>query len=72
MKKFKLDGYHAYVITETDDGFYINNCNGFLMESEQLLELSKGLAEYASKRREEIEEFNRKRAVELEREIRGF
>ena len=63
--KRKINSYGAYVITETDDGYYLSDCNGFVFESEDLIEIGKGLIEFAKHHKTELEQHNIEREKEL-------
>lgn len=67
--EFRLNGYDAYVITDTEQGCFINNCNGFYMEAEQMIELGKKLIATGRKKgvKEDILEYNRQNKIEYER-----
>lgn len=72
MKKFDLNGYNAYVIIEDKNGFYINDCNGFLMEAEQMKKLANGLINFANKYEKELRCYNIKREVEFNKELKEW
>lgn len=70
--KFKLGSILAYLIHETDDGCYISNCNGFVMESEQAIEVGKKLIEFSKKHAEELRQHNIERNIEYKKELEGY
>lgn len=67
--KFDYGFLSAYVINETKDGYFINDCNGFVMESEQMLELADGLIKFAMKHKEELKKHNIEREIEFEKKL---
>ncbi len=56
--KRKINPFSAYVINITDDGYYLSDCNGFVFESEDLIEIGKNLINYAKKHKEELKQHN--------------
>lgn len=62
----------AYVFNETEDGIYINNGNGFVMENEQMIEIANKMINYANKNKNILREHNKKRKIEFEEELKGF
>lgn len=69
---FSLDGFNVYMIRKSEDGFYISNCNGFLMEAEQMVEIATGLIKYANKYKNEITVYNQNRRIEVDNELNGY
>lgn len=70
--KFDLGGYNAYVIREHNGGYLINDCNGFLMEPEQMIEISKGLMLCAVQDEGKINAYNEKHKREFEEQLKSF
>ena len=70
MKQY-LNGYNAYVIIEHKDGYYLCNGNGFMLTSEELMDIVKNLIKYAKKHNEHILEHNNKRQIELYNEMKS-
>lgn len=66
--KFDFNNFSAYVIHEYEDGCFISDCYGFVMEAEQMKELAKGLIDFADKHKEDLEEHNQQRKIEHENE----
>ena len=58
--------YKAYVIDQTEDGFYLSDGNGFILESEDLVEIGEGLIKFAKKHKRDILEHNERVKKELE------
>lgn len=50
MINFNLNGYYAYVITDSENGCFINDGLGYYMEADQMLELGKKLVATAKKK----------------------
>ena len=50
----KRSTYKAYVINQTEDGFYLSDGNGFVLESEDLIEIGEGLIKFAKKHKSDI------------------
>ena len=67
--KFELNGFNAYVISEHNGGYVINDCNGFLMTPEQMIEISRGLMLCAMQDEGEINAYNEKRKIEFEEQL---
>lgn len=65
----KFNYLTVYVINEHEDGFYISDGNGFVIESEQAIEIGKGLIEFAKKHSETLKEHNIKRDIEFKQEL---
>lgn len=59
MDKSYLDKFTAYVINKHNDGYYLSNGNGFILESEQLLDIGENLIKFAKKHKEDIIETNK-------------
>ena len=68
---FPLDGLFAYVITDTDDGCFISDCHGTVMEAAQMKYLAKRLLETAKNKGGEIAEANKRKQIELDRMMNG-
>lgn len=68
----KFNYLTAYVINEHEDGFYISDGNGFVVESEQAIEIGKGLIEFAKKHSEILKKHNIKRDAEFKQELGGY
>lgn len=70
--KFRLDSFNAYVINKVEGGYFLSNGNGFVIESEQAIEIGKGLIEFAKKHSKELEKYNINRNIELQKEINSY
>ena len=70
--KFATNGMYAYCITETEDGCFINNGHGYVMESEQMIDIANKMIKYAKKHKIELEQHNIQRRAELEAGMRGW
>ena len=68
--KFNL--FSAYTINKQDDGFFISDGNGFVMESEQAIEIGKGLIKFAKKNSEALKTHNIKRDIEFKQELNSY
>lgn len=70
--EFEYGGFDTYLIHKNEDGFYISNSNGFLMEAEQMLEVAIGLIRYADKHKNEIPIYNQKRKIDFDNEVASY
>ena len=72
--EFNFNGYMAYVIQDTEEGCYIFNNHGFVMEAEQMLKLAKRLRETANAKgiKNNLVEHNRKRKIDFEKELGAY
>ena len=48
----------AYVIEETEDGYYMADGNGFMLTADELLDIAKNITKFAKLHKKDIEEFN--------------
>lgn len=69
--EFIIDGCNAFVIQEKEDGLYLNDCHGYVMEYEQVKEVCKGLLNYAEKHKEELEQHNINTELKYEKIMNG-
>lgn len=72
--KFNLNGFNSvYCITDDDDGCFIRNGNGYIMEADQMIEVGKKLIATAKKKgvKQEIIEHNRKTKIEFYNGLTG-
>ena len=60
MEKDYLTGFMAYVINQHEDGYFLSDGNGFIIESEDLIEIGKNLISFAKKHKEDIIAHNEK------------
>lgn len=67
--EFDLSGITAYCIQDTDEGCFIFNSHGFVMEAEQMLELAKKLRRTALSKgiKKQLVEHNKNREIEIEK-----
>ncbi len=56
--KFNLNG-NAFQIVKAENGFYLRNCNGFVMEYSQVKEVCEGLLNYAEKNKDKLNKYNK-------------
>lgn len=61
-----------YMINKTQDGYFIRDCNGFVKNAEETIEIAKGLICFSKKHQEEIEQYNIQRNIEFEKELFGY
>lgn len=54
MENNYLDRFCAYVINPHEDGCYLSDGNGFILESDDLLDIGKNLISFAKKHKEDI------------------
>lgn len=66
MEKGYLCGFWAYVINQHEDGYYLSDGNGYILESEDLLDIGKNLISFAKKHKEDIIRHNDLNRKELE------
>lgn len=71
MKK-QINPYQAYIINTTKDGMYINDCNGFVFEADDLIEIGQNLIKFAKKHSKQLETHNIERKIRFEQELRGW
>ena len=72
LDKSYLDRFTAYLINEHKDGYYLSDGNGFLLESEELLDIGQNLIKFAKKHKKSIEEANKIRKQEFEQTWNGY
>lgn len=48
----------AYVIEETEDGYYMADGNGFMLTADELLDIAKNITKFAKLHKKDIEECN--------------
>ena len=65
----KFNPFIAYVINETDDGLYLSDGHGYVVESEELITIGKGLISYAKKHKNDIIKHNENRKQEMQKEL---
>lgn len=70
--EFKCIGFMAYVISDTEEGCFIHDGNGFFMEADQMIDIGKKLISTAKQKgmKERLEEHNIKRKYNFEEELR--
>ena len=66
MGKEYLCKFWAYVINQHEDGYYLSDGNGYILESEDLLDIGKNLISFAKKHKEDIIRHNAINRKELE------
>ena len=71
MKKY-LNSRQAYIIIEHEDGYYLSDGNGFVLKSEELMDIGKNLIKFSKKHNEDILEYNNKRQIELYNEMTNW
>lgn len=64
--KLPINNSTAYVICEDADGYYLYDCHGYVMEKDQLLEILKGLLNYAELHENDLIQHNIKNDKDLE------
>lgn len=62
---FKTNGFYAFCITETEDGCVINDGQGFVMESEQMIDIAHKMIKYAIKHKDALEQHNARLLKEM-------
>ena len=62
----------AYVIEETEDGYYMADGNGFMLTADELLDIAKNITKFAKLHKKDIEEFNIENKKRFNREINDF
>ena len=62
----------AYVINQVEDGMFLSDCNGFVFEADDLIEIGQNLIKYAKKYHKELEIHNIENKVMLEEAMRGW
>lgn len=72
MMKLPINGYTAYIIQENEDGYYLSDCHGYVMEKDQLLGILVGLLNYAELHENDLINHNIKRDIEIEKELRYY
>lgn len=68
-KIIRLKYQDAYIINEADDGFFLSNGQGYVMEYEQVIEVANGLINFANNHKEELHFTNIENKKELEKEF---
>ncbi len=66
MEKEYLCKFRAYVINSHEDGYFLSDGNGYILESEDLLDIGKNLISFAKKHKEDIISLNDLNRKELE------
>lgn len=64
--EFNSWNYNAYIIRKYENGYILNDGHGFIMTSEEMIELSKGLLNVALSCKEEIDEHNKEQELYYE------
>ena len=64
--KSYLNRFTAYIINKHKDGYYLSDGNGFLLESDELLDIGQNLIKFAKKNKESIKKVNQIRKQEFE------
>lgn len=67
--KFRIDNFNAYVFNECEEGIYINNGLGFVMEAEQMIDIANKMIKYANEHSESLELFNKRLKDKIEKDI---
>ena len=68
------DEYHttAFLITDTDDGAIMSDCQGFMVEYEDIMYICSQLMMYAENNKEELENYNLRQQIELHKQMTGY
>lgn len=56
--RYDFSNFTVFLINETEEGCYLSDNKGFIMESEQMLELAREMIRFAKKHKDDIEEMN--------------
>ena len=57
-----LDRIYPYLINNCEDGYYLTDGNGFMLDSDELLDIGKNLIKFAKLHdNQDIERYNNKR-----------
>ena len=72
QNKTYLSGFYPYLINCCEDGYYLTDGNGFMLESEEMLDIGKNLIKFAKKHNKDILEYNNKIRINFEKQINSF
>lgn len=68
-----LDRIYPYLINNCEDGYYLTDGNGFMLDSDELLDIGKNLIKFAKLHdNQDIERYNNKRRDEFYNEITSW
>ena len=70
--KFKIDTFNAYVFNECEEGIYINNSLGFVMEAEQMRDIANKMIKCANNYAESLELHNKKLKIKMEKDMNEY
>lgn len=68
-EKRYLNRCYPYLINYCEDGYYLTDNHGFILKSEELMDIGQNLIRFAKKHNKSILEYNKEKGNELHREI---
>lgn len=72
MDKVYLKKIRAYLINEHEDGYFLTDGQGYILESEDLIDIGKNLIKFAKKHKNDIIETNKKTTEELRNFLKDY
>ena len=66
--------YHAtaFLITDTDEGAIMSDCQGFVIEYDDIMYICNQLIMYAENKKLELENYNLRRQIEMHKQMTGY